>query len=135
MNALESDLRRLPEPALPEGLTAAITGRIARVAEERVGIARRAGTGEPPGAAALTAVPNRFAWAAALVGMTVGVGTQLYRLVVGETAFDVVSPRIVGIHGPAEMLSASPAAAVLAAGLLLYLASFFAPLLGARQRK
>jgi hypothetical protein len=63
------------------------------------------------------------------VGLTVGLGAQAYRLFVGEATLDFTSPRISGgFDGVVEMLPASPAVAVLAAGLLLYLAGLFAPL-------
>lgn len=126
MNALESDLKRLPEPALPEGLTAGITARIARLDEERA-----ADASEPPRVAVAEASRDRLAWAVALVGMTVALGAQAYMLVVGEATLDLTSLRISsGMDGVVEMLPASSAVAVLAAGLLLYLAGLFAPLRG-----
>jgi len=124
MNALESDLKRLPEPAFPEGLTEAITARIARLDEERADDAV-----EPPRLAVAEPRRDRLAWAMALLGLTVGLGAQAYRLAVGEASLDLVSPRMIsGIEGAVEMLPASPAVAVLALGLFLYLAGLFAPL-------
>ena len=114
MNPLESELKRLPEPALPEGLTAAITARIERLDEERA-----AGAGEPPRVAGVVAGRDRLAWALALVGVTVGLGAQAYSLVVGEATLDLISPRISG--------AMNGVVAVLAVGLLLYLAGLFAP--------
>lgn len=126
MNALESDLKRLPEPALPEGLTAGITARIAHLDEERA-----ANASKPPRVAVAEASRDRLAWAVALVGMTVALGAQAYMLVVGEATLDLTSLRISsGMDGVVEMLPASSAVAVLAAGLLLYLAGLFAPLRG-----
>ena len=124
MNALESDLKRLPEPALPEGLSASITARIARVDEERAAAAL-----ESPRVVRTESGRARLAWAAALAGATVGLGAQAYRLAVGEAALDLTSPRLGGLMtGVVEMLPATPAAAFLAMGLLLYLAGLFAPL-------
>jgi len=126
MNELEFELKRLPEPALPAGLTAGITARIARLDEERA-----AGAGEPPRVARAQSGRDRLAWAAALVGVAIGLGAQAYRLVLGEATLDLISPRISGgMNGVVEMLPASPAVAVLAAGLLLYLVGLFAPLRG-----
>lgn len=52
-------------------------------------------------------------------------------LVVGEATLDLTSLWISGgMGGVVEMLPASSAVAVLAAGLLLYLAGLFAPLRG-----
>lgn len=149
IDALESDLKQLPEPVFPEGMAAVVSARIAHVAALRATAAPSAAAegsagdtevsaghfAASPGIAAASAAPNRFAWAAALVGLTLAVGAETYRLLTGETGLDLVSPRTIGIgvHGPFEMLSASPAAAVLAAGLALYVASFFAPPAG-RQR-
>lgn len=141
MNALESELKQLPEPTLPDGLAEATAARIARVAELRASAAAvrtsaaesGAGIGAPRRFAAGATGPDRVAGAAALVGLTVGVGAETYRLLVGEAALDLISPRIAGLHGPVEMLSAGPATAVLAAGLLLYVAGFFPPLAGWRR--
>ena len=115
----ESDLRHLSEPALPEGLAAGINARIARIDEQRT-----AGTSEPP--------RDRLAWAAALLGVTLGLGAQAYRLVVGDATLDhLTSLRIGGgMDGVIEMLPASPAVAVLAAGSMLYMAGLHALLRG-----
>ena len=124
MNEFEAALKHLPEPAFPEGLTATITARIARLDEERAAV-----VAEPPWVARARAGRDRLAWAAALVGVAIGLGAQAYRLVLGEAALDLISPRISGgMNGAVEMLPASPTVAVLAVGLLLYLAGLFAPL-------
>ena len=132
MNGLESDLKRLPEPALPEGLSAAITARIealAGVEEEHT-----AAAGERPVVAA-HAGRDVFAWALALAGVTVGLGAHAYRLVVGEATLDITSLRIGpgidgGLNGLVEMLPTTPGVAILATGLLLCLAGLLAPLGG-----
>jgi hypothetical protein len=124
MNALESDLKRLPEPPFPKGLAADISARIARLDEERA-----ADASEPPRVAVAEARRDRLAWVVALVGVTVGLGAQAYGLVVGEATLDLTSLRISGgMDGIDEMLPESPAVAVLAAGLLLYLVGLFASL-------
>ena len=116
MNDLESDLTRLAQPTVPEALAASITARIARL-------------DDPRAADLIEASSDRSAWGVvALVGMTVGIGAQVYRLYTGEATLDFTSLRIGGgFDGVVEMLPASPAVAVLAAGLLLYLAGLFAP--------
>ena len=118
----ESDLRHLSEPALPEGLAAGINARIARIA--RIDEQRTAGTSEPP--------RDRLAWAVALLGVTLGLCAQAYRLVVGDATLDhLTSLRIGGgMDGVIEMLPASPAVAVLAAGSMLYMAGLYALLRG-----
>ena len=121
MNALESGLKRLPEPEVPEGLTAGITARIALLDEEH----------RVPDAEA-----GRDRWALALVGVTVGLSAQAYRLAVGEATFHLTTPRLGGgMDGIVEMLPTTPAVAVLAAGLLLYLAGLFAPFHGTSQSR
>ena len=126
MNTFESDLEQLPEPAVPEGLTAAITLRIARFDEDRAG-----GITETPHIAVAGTGRERWAWAAALTGLVVGLGTQVYRLAVGEATLNFTSSRIIGgLDGVVEMLPASPAVAVLGVGLLLFLAGFLDPVRG-----
>ncbi|MEN8377066.1 MAG: hypothetical protein ABFS34_16705 [Gemmatimonadota bacterium] len=130
MNSLESDLTRLPEPESPAGLSAGVMARIARLEKERT-----VGAGEPPRVAVTKAGRERLAWAAALAGVTAGLGAQAYRLFVGEATFQLTSLRISGgMQGIIEMPPASPAVAVLAAGLLLYLGGLFASLNGAGHR-
>jgi hypothetical protein len=131
MNTLESDLKHLPNPALPEGLSADIMARLANLDEEGI-----AGASKPARVASIKATRDRLAWTAALVGLTVGVGAQAYRLAVSAMTLDLTSLRISRgfeltpwlMDGVVEMLSPSPAVAVLAVGLLLYLIGLFAPL-------
>ena len=127
MNTLESDLKHLPEPALPEGLSANITARLANLDEEGI-----AGASKPVRIASIKATRDRLAWTAALVGLTVGVGAQAYRIAVSAMTLDLTSLRIIR---ESELISwlmdgapPSPAVAVLAVGLLLYLIGIFAPL-------
>ena len=127
MNTLESDLKHLPEPALPEGLSANITARLANLDEEGI-----AGASKPVRIASIKATRDRLAWTAALVGLTVGVGAQAYRIAVSAMTLDLTS---LGIIREFELISwlmdgapPSPAVAVLAVGLLLYLIGIFAPL-------
>jgi hypothetical protein len=115
----EFDLKQLSQPALPEGLAAGITARIARLDEEGP-----TGVGEPP--------RDRLAWAAGLGGVTIGLSAQVYRLVAGEATLDhLISLRISGgMGGVIEMLPASPAVAVLVAASVLSLAALHALLRG-----
>ena len=73
-----------------------------------------------------------MAWTAALVGVTVGVGAQAYRIAVSAMTLDLTSLRIIREFKLTPWLMdgvpPSPAIAVLAAGLLLYLIGLFAPL-------
>lgn len=124
MNALETTLQSLPEPAPPKGLSQAVMTRIAQLDEEH----RRVAAGQPARPATRRL---REVWAAAAIvlGVAVGFAAPAYQLLVGQTALDLTSPRIGGgIQGVVQMMPANPAAAVLAVGLLLYLSGLFAPL-------
>ncbi len=127
MNTLESDLKHLPEPALPEGLSANITARLANLDEEGI-----AGASKPVRIASIKATRDRLAWTAALVGLTVGVGAQAYRIAVSAMTLDLTSLRIIRefelISWLMDGAPPSPAVALLAVGLLLYLIGIFAPL-------
>lgn len=126
MNALESDLTRLPEPAVPAGLAAGINARIARLDAQRAATAS-----EPSRLDAADSRRDRLSWTVALVGATVGLGAQAYRMLLGEATLDLTSLRISGGLGSViEMPPLTPATAVLAAGLLLYLAGLLAPIRG-----
>ncbi len=117
-------LARLPEPAPPAGLAAAILARTARLDAERAAVSRDA----PPVAAAKSR-SNRLAWAAALAGVAIGLGAQMYGLLAGESTLDLVSSRIGdGTGALLVMPHADPVVFLLAAGLLFYLAGLFAPL-------
>ena len=93
----------------------------ARLAEQRASGVRDSPFGVPE------INRDRFAWAVALMGVTLGLGAQAYRLVVGEATLDLTSLRIsLGMDGVLEMPPASPAVAVLVVGILLYLAGLHA---------
>jgi hypothetical protein len=66
------------------------------------------------------------------VGVTVGVGAQAYRIAVSAMTLDLTSLRIIRefelISWLMDGAPPSPAVAVLAVGLLLYLIGIFAPL-------
>ena len=124
MNSIESELKHLPDPAVPEELAASISARIARLDEEQA-----APTRESPRVAVAQAGRDRLALALAFLGATVGLGAQAYRLAVGEVSLDLLSPRISGgLDGIVEILPVTPALAVLAAGILLYLTGLFVPM-------
>jgi hypothetical protein len=129
MSQLESDLKRLAEPALPEGLAAGVAARIARLEDEREA------TGVDPARNTISeAGSGTLAWTVALVGLAVSLGAQIYRLAVGEATLELTSLRVSrGLDGFVEMLPASPAVAMLAVGMLLYLVGFFAPLRSPRR--
>jgi len=124
MNQLEIDLQDLPEPSPPDRLSLDVMARIARIDEDR----RRAAADQPTQPAAADARRDLWAWGAIVLGVALGLGAPAYQLLVGEAALDLTSPRIGGgFHGVVEMIPASPATAVLAVGLLLYLTGLFAP--------
>ncbi len=123
---LDSELSRQPEPAPPAGLAAAIIARTARIDEESAPASRL--QSRVPVAIARS---DRLSWAAALVGVVVGLGAQAYALLSGESTLDLTSSRIGwGTNSVLQMLDGGPSVIVLAAGLLLYLAGVFAPIHG-----
>lgn len=129
MTPLETALQRLPEPAPPEGLSAAIAARIAGHDQRP-----RLDAAEPTAAATTTAFRHRLPAFLILAGAIIGAGAEAYRLVDGWTAQDLVAPWLTGERpGVLDALPATPAVAVLVAGLLLYLAGLFTPL-GAGER-
>lgn len=129
MTPLETALQRLPEPAPPEGLSAAIAARIA-CHDQTPSL-----DAEPTAAATTTAFRHRLPAFLILAGAIIGAGAEAYRLVASWTAQDLVAPWLTGERsGVLDALPATPAVAVLVAGLLLYLAGLFAPL-GAAERR
>jgi len=116
--ALESVLRRLPEPAPPAGLAAAVLLRAARRDEAREAAARAAS--EVPAWRARA----RLAWVATLAGIAVSLGAQVFGLLVGEMTFDPApSPfRVALVNTP----SLGTAVLLLTLGLSLYVAGLFA---------
>ena len=123
---LDSELGRQPEPAAPEGLAATILARTARLDDETAP-APRDRSREP----VATARSDRLSWAAALAGIAIGVGAEIYGVLSGTSHLDLTSSRIgQGATGLIEILDAGPSVIVLAAGLLLYLAGVFASLNG-----
>lgn len=120
---LDSELNRLPEPAPPAGMAAAIMSRTAHHEEKRPVASR-----ESPRVAPAKAQKSDWrAWTVLLAGVAVGLGAQAYRLLAGESTLHLTSPFLRGgMEGLVEMPHASPAVLVLAAGLLLYVAGLFA---------
>ena len=97
----------------------------------RVDAERGAASREFPAVTAAKARSDRPAWAAAIAGVTIGLGAQMYGLLAGESTLDLVSSRIGdGTAGLLEIPHADPVVFLLAAGLLLYLTGLFAPLRG-----
>ena len=123
--ALDSELRRLPEPAPSVGLAAIIMASTARLEEQRA-----AASDDAPPIVTRTR-SDRLAWATMLTGVVVGLGAQVYSLLTGEATLDLTSSRIGGgIQGLIEVPHGSPTVLFLAAGLLLYLSGLFGPLRG-----
>ena len=122
--ALDLQLSRLPEPALPAGLEAAILERIAL--QERA-VAPLSGS-DPVSTARRQ---ERFSLAAALTGLAASLGILAYWLVDGRAPVDIMSSSI----GRATMdiiqkPEALPAFLVLAIGLLIYVTGLMVPLFG-----
>lgn len=140
MNDLEDALKGMSEPEVPSGLAAIINARIARVDAERSGAAswKESSSSEPAAERVSTSFwHQRLAWTPVAAGLIVGVAAQAYRLAAGETAMNLLAPRITGGGGAAlQMLPASPSAAALALGLALFLAGLLtAQREGARHRR
>lgn len=137
-NALDSSLKRLPEPALPESLAAGIMARMARVSEER--IARKAvvaSTRSRPSATRVSMSAGRdvLSWVAALGGIAVGFGTQVYRIARGGGAIDLTTSRVGEWGGLLAVPDASASTLLVAIGLSLYIAGFLAPLMRANRER
>lgn len=132
-NALDASLKRLPEPVLPESLAAGIMARIARVSDERITGKALAAAGVRSRTSAsrvsMSAGRDVLAWLAALGGIAVGFGTQMYRIVRGDGAIDLTSSRIGEWGGLLGAPDASASTLLVAIGLLLYFAGFLAPLM------
>ncbi|MGD8330115.1 MAG: hypothetical protein PVJ49_11825 [Acidobacteriota bacterium] len=129
MNGLRSQLQRLPEPEPPAHLAADVAARIARLDNERVTTGAQRGRPEP-----VRPAREQLAWAAVIGGTAIGFAAQTYRLATGEVApswLGIPAGRV--IEGFLPALSLSPATAVLAVGLALYVAGLFAPLRGGRD--
>ena len=122
-NAVDSELTRLPEVAVPPELAASIAARLARLDEEPA-----AGSSVESRASTKTTRSESLAWAAALGGFVVGLVAQLYGLLSGESPLDLTSSRIGGSNGLIEMPDAGVTSFLVGLGLLLYLVGFLAPL-------
>jgi len=119
---LAGALSRLAEPVEPAALAAATMARIARLDDTRAAAAGAQDLRE-------AARADRRASLLVLAGQLAGIAA------LGAIAFangslpDVPSPRLgVGTEGPLSVPETMPAALVLATGLALYLAGFFAPM-------
>jgi len=122
--ALDFQLSRLPEPALPAGLEAAILKRIALQARAVAPLS---------GADTVSAgiKQERFSLAATLTGLAVSLGILAYWLVDGRAPLDLTSSRIGGATiDIIQMPEAFPAFLVLAIGLLIYVTGLIVPLFG-----
>lgn len=122
MNTLASELQSLQGPTAPAGMSATIASRIARMDEQRQTTA--SSVREDVGAASRR---GRLAWPLLLLGLSLGVGAQVYQLAAGETPLDLIDLRIAGgLQSVLDLAQPSPAMAVLGAGVLLALAGMLA---------
>lgn len=138
-NALDSSLKRLPQPVLPEGLAAGIMARMARVSDERV--ARKAvavaNARSRNSASRFSMNEDRdvLAWVAALGSIAVGFGAQIYRIARGGGAIDLTSSRVGEWGGLLAVPDASASTLLVAIGLSLYFAGFLALLMRANRKR
>ena len=120
-DALETELRRLPEPSRPDGLSSAIMARTRHVNDRRAVAARVV----QPTAARSRREP--LALAAVIAGIAIGLGVQVFTY--ATAGFQVDSAAQWFRVGPAGLLDPGhlwPGVLALAAGLTLYLAGLFA---------
>ena len=120
-NALETELRRLPEPSRPHSLSSAIMARTRQVDDRRAAAARVV---QP---ATVRSRHDHLAWAAVIAGIAIGLGMQVFAYATAGFRVDSTSQwfRV----GPAGLLDPGqlwPGVLTLAAGLTLYLAGLFA---------
>ena len=125
VTAFATDLVALPQPAPPPDLAASVLARITRIDQAH---AARATAAMPETIAAFS-TRDWSAWAAVLGGLAAGLALVV-SMPPGDTArIDIVSP---GIRGMTAALVAMPSTTTgalgLAAGLVLYVAGLFAPL-------
>jgi len=126
MTDLEHRLETLAEPPLPEGLAAGVTARIARL--DSAGHQARTTSVRTAEVASSHSVGAHLAWLAAIAGLVLALGAQAYRFLAGEATLDLISPRAGGLRGVVEAAPASPAVAIFALGLFLYVVGLLATL-------
>jgi hypothetical protein len=118
IDPIESQLKKLAEPRLPDAFAASVMARVARLPEP--------GAGRRSTPASATPQPrDRFAWAAMGAGAAVAVVSWM----IGTNAIVSVSSLNPFLH-PAtagDVALSAPSGTLLAAGLLLYMAGLFAP--------
>jgi hypothetical protein len=120
-DALETELRRLPEPSRPDGLNSAIMARTRHVDDRRAAAARVV---QP---ATVRSRRDHLAWTAIIAGTAIGLGMQVFTY--ATAGFRVDSTVQWFRVGPAGLLDPAhlwPGVLALAAGLTLYLAGLFA---------
>jgi hypothetical protein len=126
-DALETELRRLPEPSRPDGLSSAIMARTRHVNDRRAAAARVV---QP----AVRSRRDHLALAAVIAGIAIGLGMQVFTYATAGFRVDATVQwfRV----GPAGLLDPGhlwPGVLALAAGLTLYLAGLFASVDSVRQ--
>jgi len=120
-DALETELRRLPEPSRPHGLSSAILARTRHVND------RRAAAASMVQQATVRRRRDHLVWAAVIAGIAIGLGMQVFTY--ATAGFRVDSMVRWFRVGPAGLLVPGhlwPGVLALAAGLTLYLAGLFA---------
>ena len=121
-DALDTELRRLPEPSRPNGLSSAIMARTRHVNDRRAAAARVVQPATTRGRR------DHLAWAAVIAGIAIGMGMQVFTY--ATAGFRVAATAQWFSAGPTALLDPGhlgPGVLALAAGLTLYLAGLFAP--------
>jgi len=104
-------LSTLPEPVAPPSMTASVMARIAREADAAVAVERPR---------------ERPTWLWSVVGLTVVVAAMVYGWATGAALPDLLGSKVGGRLALLPM--GGPLTALMAGGLLVYLAGLFAPL-------
>jgi hypothetical protein len=127
-DALETELRRLPEPSRPYGMSSAIMARARQIDDRRAAAARVV---QP---ATVRSRRDHLAWAAVIAGIAIGLGMQAFTY--ATAGFRVDSTMQWLRVGPAGLLDTAhlwPGVLALAVGLTLYLAGLFASIDSVRR--
>jgi hypothetical protein len=120
-DALETELRRLPEPSRPASLSAAIMARTRHVDD------RRAAATSVVQPATVRSRRDHLAWAAVIAGIAIGLGMQVFTYATAGFRVDSTAQWI--RVGPTALLDSGhlgPGVLALATGLTLYLVGLFA---------
>jgi hypothetical protein len=127
-DALETELRRLPEPSRPASLSAAIMARTRQVNDRRAAGARVVQR------ATVRGRHDHLAWAAVIAGIAIGLGMLVFTYARAGFRVDATGQWI--RVGPAALLDSGHlelGVLALAAGLTLYLVGLFASVESVRR--